>query len=208
MADGGHFGDREHFWRDHIAGWKSSGLSLRLYSERHGLKAGTLGYWNSRLKARAADAPASSSEPEARATFLAVHVAKPAVPMPEPRDERIELSSAGRMRRSGQPRLRRGDLGPAARRRREAFVIGLPDGVRVYLAAGRTDLRRGIDGLAAQIQTVLREDPFSGHLFVFRGRSAHTIKVLMYDTSGFLLMQKRLTELSHPLIFSYNISIG
>jgi transposase len=73
-------------------------------------------------------------------------------------------------------------------------VIGLPDGVRVYLAAGRTDLRRGIDGLAAQIQTVLRQDPFSGHLFVFRGRSAHTIKVLMYDTSGFLLMQKRLTE--------------
>ena len=44
-------------------------------------------------------------------------------------------------------------------------MIGLPDGVRVYLAAGRTDLRRGIDGLAAQIQTVLREDPFSGHLF-------------------------------------------
>jgi hypothetical protein len=37
-------------------------------------------------------------------------------------------------------------------------VIGLPDGVRVYLMAGRTDLRRGIDGLAAQIQTVLRED--------------------------------------------------
>jgi transposase len=51
-------------------------------------------------------------------------------------------------------------------------VIGLPDGMRVYLAAGRTDLRRGIDGLAAQIQTVLRQDPFSGHLFVFRGRSS------------------------------------
>ena len=48
-------------------------------------------------------------------------------------------------------------------------MIGLPDGVRVYLAAGRTDLRRGIDGLAGQIQTVLREDPFSGHLFIFRG---------------------------------------
>ena len=51
-------------------------------------------------------------------------------------------------------------------------MIGLPDGVRVYLAAGRTDLRRGIDGLAAQIQTVLRENPFSGHLFIFRGRAA------------------------------------
>ena len=61
MADGGVFGDREQFWRDHITGWKSSGMSLRLYSEEHGLKAGTLGYWNSRLKARAADAPAPSS---------------------------------------------------------------------------------------------------------------------------------------------------
>jgi transposase len=73
-------------------------------------------------------------------------------------------------------------------------VIGLPDGVRVHLAAGRTDLRRGIDGLAAQVQTVLGQDPFSGHLFIFRGRAAHTIKILMYDASGFLLMQKRLTE--------------
>ncbi|WP_429649946.1 IS66 family insertion sequence element accessory protein TnpA [Skermanella aerolata] len=48
MADGGVFEDRQQFWRDHVAGWKSSGLSLRLYSEQHGLKAGTLGYWNSR----------------------------------------------------------------------------------------------------------------------------------------------------------------
>ena len=54
MADGGHVGDREQFWRDHITGWKSSGMSLRLYSEEHGLKAGTLGSWNSRLKAQAA----------------------------------------------------------------------------------------------------------------------------------------------------------
>ena len=72
-------------------------------------------------------------------------------------------------------------------------MIGLPDGVRVaWRRVAPT--RRGIDGLAAQIQTVLREDPFSGHLFIFRGRAAHTIKVLMYDGSGFLLMQKRLTE--------------
>jgi hypothetical protein len=95
MADGGHLGDREHFWRDHVAGWKSSGLSLRLYSERHGLKAGTLGYWNSRLKAQALDAPASSAGPEAGATFLAVHVAEPAVSAPEPRDDRIELVLKG-----------------------------------------------------------------------------------------------------------------
>ena len=58
MADGGVFGDREQFWRDHIAGWKSSGLSLRLYSEEHGLKAGTLGYWNA--SARCLEIPLDS----------------------------------------------------------------------------------------------------------------------------------------------------
>src|SRR5918995_396597 len=95
MADGGHVGDREQFWRDHITGWKSSGMSLRLYSEEHGLKAGTLGYWNSRLKAQAADAPASSARPEAKAAFLSVHVAEPAVSVPEPRDEGVELVLPG-----------------------------------------------------------------------------------------------------------------
>jgi transposase len=95
MADGGHLGDREQFWRDHVAGWRSSDLSLRLYSEEHGLKAGTLGYWNSRLKVQAADAPASSTGPGASATFLAVHVADPAVSVPEPRDERVELVLPG-----------------------------------------------------------------------------------------------------------------
>lgn len=95
MAEDGVFEDRQQFWRDHVAGWKSSGLSLRLYSERHGLKAGTLGYWNSRLTAQAADAPASSAGPEAAATFLAVHVADPAVAAPEPYDQRIELALPG-----------------------------------------------------------------------------------------------------------------
>ncbi len=93
MADGGVFEDRQQFWRDHVAGWKSSGLTLRLYSERHGLKAGTLGYWNSRLKAQTADALTSSAGPEAM--FLAVHVAEPAVSAPEPRDDRIELVLKG-----------------------------------------------------------------------------------------------------------------
>ena len=93
MADGGVFEDRQQFWRDHVAGWKSSGLSLRLYSEEHGLKAGTLGYWNSRLKAQAVDALTSSAGSEA--TFLAVHVAEPAVSAPEPRDDRIELVLKG-----------------------------------------------------------------------------------------------------------------
>lgn len=49
-------------------------------------------------------------------------------------------------------------------------MIGLPSGARVWLAAGRTDMRKGFDGLAAAVQERLTQDPFDGHLFVFRGR--------------------------------------
>ena len=49
-------------------------------------------------------------------------------------------------------------------------MIGLPAGTRVWLAAGVTDMRKGFDSLAAQAQTVLGQDPFSGHVFCFRGR--------------------------------------
>jgi transposase len=49
-------------------------------------------------------------------------------------------------------------------------VISLPAGIRVWLAAGATDMRRGFDGLARQVQQALGHDPFCGHLFVFRGR--------------------------------------
>ena len=49
-------------------------------------------------------------------------------------------------------------------------MIGLPSGVKVYLACGRTDMRKGMDGLALQVQAVLQQDPFSGHVFCFRGR--------------------------------------
>jgi transposase len=49
-------------------------------------------------------------------------------------------------------------------------MIGLPAGARVWLAVGRTDMRKGFDGLAAAVQERMAQDPFSGHLFVFRGR--------------------------------------
>lgn len=49
-------------------------------------------------------------------------------------------------------------------------MIALPGGTRVWIACGVTDLRNGFDGLAGLIQTQLAEDPFSGQLFVFRGR--------------------------------------
>ena len=47
---------------------------------------------------------------------------------------------------------------------------GLPAGTRVWLAAGATDMRKGFDSVAAQAQSVLGQDPFSGPVFCFRGR--------------------------------------
>jgi transposase len=71
-------------------------------------------------------------------------------------------------------------------------LISLPVGARVWLAAGTTDMRRGFDGLARQVQQVLGQDPFGGHLFVFRGRRGDLIKLLFWDGQGLCLFAKRL----------------
>ena len=57
----------------------------------------------------------------------------------------------------------------------------LPPSSRVYLACGFTDMRKGFDGLAAQVQTILQLDPYGGALFVFRGRRGDLIKALHWD---------------------------
>lgn len=71
-------------------------------------------------------------------------------------------------------------------------MIALPAGVKVWLAAGATDMRNGFDGLAGLVQTQLAEDPFSGQLFVFRGKRGDRIKVLWWDGDGLCLYAKRL----------------
>jgi len=71
-------------------------------------------------------------------------------------------------------------------------MIGLPAGTRVWLAAGVTDMRKGMDGLAALVQTTLATDPFCGHLFVFRGRRGDLAKVLWWSGDGLCLFVKRL----------------
>jgi transposase len=73
-------------------------------------------------------------------------------------------------------------------------VIALPSGTRVWLATGRTDMRKGFDGLALVVQEVLRHDPHGGHLFVFRGRRGDLIKVLWHDGQGMCLFAKRLEK--------------
>ena len=73
-------------------------------------------------------------------------------------------------------------------------MIGLPAGTRVWLAVGRTDMRKGFDGLAAAVQERMAQDPFCGHLFVFRGRRGDLIKVLWWDGQGLCLFAKRLEK--------------
>ena len=71
-------------------------------------------------------------------------------------------------------------------------MIPVPTGVRVWLATGHTDMRKGFPGLALQVQEVLRRDPLGGHLFVFRGRRGDLIKVIWHDGQGACLFTKRL----------------
>ncbi|MBZ5526237.1 MAG: IS66 family insertion sequence element accessory protein TnpB [Acidobacteriia bacterium] len=71
-------------------------------------------------------------------------------------------------------------------------MITLPTGTQVWIAAGVTDLRRGFTGLSGLVQTVLEQDPFSGHVFAFRGRRGDLLKLLWWDGDGFCLFAKRL----------------
>lgn len=73
-------------------------------------------------------------------------------------------------------------------------MIAIPAGVRVYLAMGPTDMRKGFDGLSMLAQDTLKQDPFSGHLFVFRGKRGDLVKVLYWDGQGFCLFAKRLEK--------------
>ncbi len=71
-------------------------------------------------------------------------------------------------------------------------MMALSAQTRVWLVAGVTDMRRGFDGLAAMVQQALERDPFSGQLFVFRGRRGDRVKVLWWDGQGLCLYAKRL----------------
>ncbi len=71
-------------------------------------------------------------------------------------------------------------------------MIPVPASTRIWLASGVTDMRKGFVGLSAQAETVLEANPYSGHLFVFRGRRGDLIKVIWRDGQGACLFSKRL----------------
>jgi len=71
-------------------------------------------------------------------------------------------------------------------------MIPVPRGVRVWLAVSHTDMRRGMNGLALQVQEAMKRAPHAGDLYVFRGRRGNLIKILWHDGLGISLYAKRL----------------
>ena len=67
-------------------------------------------------------------------------------------------------------------------------MIPLPSGTKIWLVAGITDMRNGFNGLAAKVQTALKDDPMSGHVFIFRGRSGSQVKLLWSTGDGLCLL--------------------
>jgi transposase len=68
----------------------------------------------------------------------------------------------------------------------------IPTNTHIWIVAGLTDLRRGFVGLSAMVQTALEQNPFNGHVFVFRGKRGDLIKLLWFDGDGLCLFAKRL----------------
>jgi transposase len=73
-------------------------------------------------------------------------------------------------------------------------MIQITAQMRVLVAVEPQDFRKGIDGLSRVCREVLRSDPFSGCLFVFRNGRATALKILVYDGQGFWCCQKRLSQ--------------
>ena len=79
-----------------------------------------------------------------------------------------------------------------------------PANMQVYLALGRTDMRKAINGLSVLVESSMQLDPFSGNLFVFTNRRRNILKILYWDRNGFCLWQKRLEKHRFRWPDSYN----
>jgi transposase len=81
-------------------------------------------------------------------------------------------------------------------------VITIPRSVRIFIGSNPIDMRKSIDGLMSIVQEELRQDAYSGHLFVFLSRRGDRVKILTWDKGGFVLLYKRLErgQFKPPLI--------
>src|SRR3954471_21681763 len=106
--------------------------------------------------------------------------------------ERADRDRVGRRLSRSRWRGCSGRDAAASAGRPGAAMIPVPSGVRVWLAVGRTDMRKGMNGLALQVQQALGRDPHAGDLYVFRGARGDLIKIIWHDGIGMSLYSKRL----------------
>lgn len=71
-------------------------------------------------------------------------------------------------------------------------MLTLPPAVRIHLAVDPIDIRRSFDGLSTAVREVLKDDPFSGHVFIFRNKRSDMLKLIWWSTGGFTILYKRL----------------
>src|SRR6266481_1021317 len=169
-----------------LAHWQRSGLRLREFGEQRGIPLSTLSWWRQVFR-RAGD---EGWEGRSRRAPGGVHRSAIA-------DERCEDASGA----GDRPAQRASGAGADGSRYRYAAagapgpaddMLTLAASVRVFVARGATDLRRSFDRLGAQVQDVLRQDPLSGHVFVFFNRQRNRVKLLVWERDGFWLLYKRL----------------
>ena len=70
--------------------------------------------------------------------------------------------------------------------------LTFPPSTKIYLSLAPCDMRKGFDGLSAQVRNILQLDPFSGAVFLFRGKRGDRLKALVWDGSGLCMYAKRL----------------
>ena len=70
--------------------------------------------------------------------------------------------------------------------------VKFPEGVRIFIACGQTNMRKSIDGLTAIVSHTYNLDPFQNALYLFCGRRRDRVKALYWEGDGFLLLYKRL----------------
>lgn len=78
------------------------------------------------------------------------------------------------------------------------MIAGKIQGVQVWVATMPVDMRKSFDSLAEMVRSRLGHDPLSGHLFVFRNRGGHLVKVLWWDHDGLTIYYKRLERGTFP----------
>lgn len=82
--------------------------------------------------------------------------------------------------------------------------------VKVYLATAAIDMRKSFDGLSEMVQNTIKENPFSGHLFVFCNKGRNKIKVLYWDRNGFCVWYKRFEKGRYllPVLTGHSVSLS